>query len=133
MKDVLRTTDPFAVVNHRWQGSMLSWHVVAAPFLVLLFGVVLRSHTVKKLESNAQPNRRTGWVALISFSTMALSGYLVQVAASAVWLDALVVTHIATFLVGYTAHLVIAWRLVWSADTGATREAELPDTARLSV
>ncbi len=41
MNDILTTSDPFAVVNHPWQGSMLSLHVVAAPFVVLLFGIVL--------------------------------------------------------------------------------------------
>ena len=135
MNDILTTSDPFAVVNHPWQGSMLSLHVVAAPFVVLLFGIVLRSHIIRKLTSNNQPDRRTGWVSLISFSTMALSGYLLQVASSVVWLDALVITHIATgvvFLVGYSAHLVIGWRLVWVADPDATRPAELPDPARLS-
>ena len=136
MKYALPSDDPFAVVNHPWQSSVLSLHVVLAPFVVLLFGIVLRSHIIKKLISNSRPNRRTGWISLISFSTMALSGYLLQVATSVAWLNAFVVLHIGTsivFIIGYGAHLVIGWRLLWAADAATTREAGLPDTAGLPL
>ncbi len=51
MKYLLSTDDPFSVVNHPWQSSMLSLHVVVAPALILVFGIVLRSHILKKLVS----------------------------------------------------------------------------------
>ena len=136
MKYALPSDDPFAVVNHPWQSSMLSLHVVLAPFVVLLFGIVLRSHIIKKLVSNNRPDRRTGWISLLSFSTMALSGYVLQVATSVAWLNAFVVLHIGTsvvFIIGYGAHLVIGWRLLWAADAATTREASLPDTAGLPL
>ena len=136
MKYALVSDDPFAVVNHPWQSSMLSLHVVFAPVVILLFGIVLRSHIIKKLISNSRPDRRTGWISLISFSTMALSGYLLQVATSAAWLNALVVFHIGTslvFIIGYGAHLVIGWRLLWAADAATTRNSSLPDTAELPL
>ena len=82
MKYLLATDDPFAVVNHPWQPSMLSLHVVVAPVLILCFGIVLRSHILKKLVSSYQPDRRTGWISLLSFTAMALSGYLLQVISS---------------------------------------------------
>ena len=135
MKYVLPSDDPFAVVNHPWQSSMLSLHVVVAPFVILLFGIVLRSHIIKKLISNSRPDRRTGWISLISFSTMAFSGYLLQVATSFAWLNALVVFHIATsivFIIGYGAHLVIGWRLLWAANATSS-ETSLPDTAELPL
>lgn len=135
MKYLLPVDDPFAVVNHPWQSSMLALHVVFAPMVILVFGIVLRSHIIKKLVSNSQPDRRTGWISLISFSAMALSGYLLQVASSVAWLDTLVVVHIGTsivFVVGYGAHLVIGWRLLWAANTGSSRDTSVPDTAGLS-
>ena len=136
MKYALPSDDPFAVVSHPWQSSMLSLHVVLAPFVILLFGIVLRSHIIKKLISNSRPDRRTGWISLISFSTMALSGYLLQVATSVAWLNAFVVLHIATsvvFILGYGAHLVIGWRLLWATDTATTRDASLPGTVELPL
>ena len=136
MKYALPSDDPFAVVNHPWQSSMLSLHVVLAPFVVLLFGIVLRSHIIKKLVSNNRPDRRTGWISLVSFSTMALSGYLLQVATSVAWLNVFVVLHIGTsvvFIIGYGAHLVIGWRLLWAAEAVTTREVSLPDTAGLPL
>ena len=115
---------------------MLALHVVAAPFVILTFGIVLRSHILKKLTSKSQPDRRTGWISLISFSAMALSGYLLQVVSSVVLIDVLVVLHIATgvvFVIGYGAHLIIGWRLLWTAGRESTRRTDLPDTAGLSL
>ena len=114
MKYLLPSTDPFAVVNHPWQGPMLSLHVVAAPFFIAFFGMLFRSHTLRQLLSRQAGTRRTGWTSLISFSAMALTGYLLQVAADPAWLAALVWAHVSTsllFVTGYGAHLVIGWKL----------------------
>jgi hypothetical protein len=115
MKYLMHTEDPFAVVNHPWQPSMLAGHVVAAPVVLVLFGSVLRSHILKKLAGNGPSGRRTGWTALISFAAMALSGYLLQVVASPGALRAAMLTHVATsilFMLGYSAHLVAGWRFL---------------------
>ena len=131
MKYFMQTDDPFAVVNHPWQPSTLGAHLIAAPILMLFFGMLFRSHTLKKIASPIRSNRRTGWTSLISFGSMALSGYLLQVVTSPAWIDALVVIHIVTsliFAVGYVVHLVIGWRMSWVTDPGTE---EVPDTARL--
>jgi hypothetical protein len=114
MRYIMTATDPFAVINHPWQPAVLSLHVVAAPIFIALFGMLFRSHTLKELLSPNIGNRRTGWMSLISFSTMALTGYLLQVAANPMWVSAMVWAHVSTsliFVVGYSVHLVIGWRL----------------------
>ena len=114
MKYLMAPTDPFAVVNHSWQPSMLAWHIVAAPFFVVFFGMLFRTHTLRKLVSASPRNRRTGWTSLLSFSVMALTGYLLQVASSPAWVTAFIWAHVAAsavFVAGYTMHLVIGWRL----------------------
>ena len=131
----LVAVDEFAVVNHPWEPTMLALHVVTAPVLVLLFGIVLRSHILKKLVSKYQPDRRTGWISLLSFAAMALSGYLLQVASTPFWLNVLLVLHLVTsgiFLIGYLAHLVIGWRLV-RTPSAARSDAALPSTAQLPL
>jgi hypothetical protein len=78
-------------------------------------------------------NRRTGWTSLISFSTMALTGYLLQVASDPAWLTGLVWAHVSTsliFVVGYGVHLVIAWRLVRVPPIAAAR---LPGAVRFPL
>ena len=50
--------------------------------MVVLFGIVLRSHILQKLAVNGRPGRGTGWISLVSFTAMALSGYLLQVVAN---------------------------------------------------
>ena len=114
MKYLVTPTDPFAVVNHPWQPSMLAWHIVAAPFFVVFFGMLFRTHTLRKLLSASPRNRRSGWTSLLGFSAMALTGYLIQVTASPAWITAWIWIHVvasAVFVVGYTTHMVIGWRL----------------------
>ena len=115
MKYALRNNDPFAVINHPWQPSVLTAHVLAAPFGMVAFGIVFRSHILTKLNSKNGRGRRSGWTSLISFSAMALSGYLLQTVASPTWLPVMTVAHVATsivFVAGYTTHLVGSLRLL---------------------
>ena len=131
MKYVMAPTDPFAVVNHPWQPAALALHIVAAPFFVVFFGMLFRSHTLRKLVSPSPRNRRSGWTSLLGFSVMALTGYLLQVASSPAWITALIWAHVgasALFVAGYTTHLVIGWRLgrVSSIGPDALRPALRP-------
>lgn len=114
MKYLIVTSDPFAVVNHPWQGAMLAVHVVASPWLVLMFGILLNSHILRKLRATSIPNRKTGLVSLGSFFTMTLSGYLLQIVTSEQALPVLVTIHVGTglaFGLAYATHLVISVRL----------------------
>ena len=132
MKYLLETDDPFAVVNHPWEPATLTVHLIAAPVFIAFFGMLFRSHTLRKILSPNPANRRSGWTSLISFSAMALSGYLIQVVASPLLLSVAIWTHVATsvvFVLGYTSHLVIGWRINrLPTDTPDT----LPGPARLS-
>ena len=122
MKYGTAPTDPFAVVNHPWQPSMLAWHIVAAPFFVVFFGMLFRTHTLRKLLSASRRNRRSGWTALVSFAGMALTGYLIQVASSPAWVSGAIWAHVGAsvvFVVGYTTHMVIGWRLGRVPSSGA--------------
>jgi hypothetical protein len=114
MKYVLTTDDPFAVTNHPLQAAMLSLHVVASPGLILMFGVILNSHIMRKLGARRVPNRKTGLVSLGSFFAMAASGYLLQVVTSESLLQAMLVLHLASgavFTLTYGLHLAISYRL----------------------
>jgi hypothetical protein len=119
---VMHTDDPFAVVNHPWQTAMLDLHLVTSPAFVLMFGIVLNSHVMKKLRATRLPNRRSGYVSLGTFAAMVISGYLLQVSWSEAWLQALVFLHVgagAIFTVAYGAHVVISAALVRVQKTGA--------------
>lgn len=114
MKYGLQTDDPFALVNHPWEPSMLAGHVLSAPVAMLAFGMLFRSHVLQKLLSNRRPARRSGWTSLGSFAAMCASGYALQVVSDPSWLGTLVWLHVGAsvlFVVGYGAHLVIGWRL----------------------
>ena len=82
MKYLMTTDDPFALINHPWEPAMLSIHVMAAPLVVVLFGMAFRSHTLRKLLQASPVNRRSGLTSAATFLVMTLSGYLIQVATS---------------------------------------------------
>lgn len=114
MKYFVVSHDPFAVVNHPWQGAMLAAHVVLAPALILMFGILLNGHVLKKLGARNIPNRRSGLVSFWTFAVMTVSGYLLQVVTAAAWLSPLIAVHVASgavFSVVYGAHLVISVRM----------------------
>jgi hypothetical protein len=116
MKEVLETTDPLAVVNHPLQPSMLSLHVVSAPALLVIFGVVYSAHIASRLEGK-KPLRGSGLTSLATFGTMALSGYLLPVVVSERIHTLLWGVHIGSgvlFAVSYSVHFVggMKWRRV---------------------
>jgi hypothetical protein len=108
MEHALETDDPFAIVNHPWQPTMLAIHVLVAPLALLLFGVVLRSHVLAKLAASSRVGRRSGWLTLASFGLMAASGYLLPVLTQDAWLRATVAAHVVAstvFVLGFGTHL----------------------------
>ena len=123
MKYLMASADPFALVNHPWQPLMLHVHVLASPPLVLVFGIVLNSHIMRKLRATRVENRKSGLASLVTFGVMVASGYLLQVVTSEAWLGALVVVHVASgvvFSAAYVAHLLISVRL--ARAWGSVRE-----------
>jgi hypothetical protein len=125
MKYFLKNNDPFAVVNHPWQGATLHLHLLAAPVLILIFGVVLNSHILKKFGVARMPNRRTGLTSLMLFIAMVASGYLLQVVSGERSIRTLVIAHIGSgvlFSVAYGVHLVMSWRLSRSRPAARIRE-----------
>ena len=114
MKYFMVTDDPFAVVNHPWQPGMLAIHIVASPWLLLVFGILMNSHIMRKLRVSGMPNRKTGYLSLGTFFTMAASGYLLQVVTGDRVLPVLVAVHVASGVIfsgAYFSHLVIGLRL----------------------
>ena len=114
MKYFVENADPFAVVNHPWEATMLHLHVLVSPLFLLVFGIILNSHILKKLGATKMPNRKSGLASLGLFAAMIASGYLLQVSTDAGWLRALVAVHAGSgtaFSATYVTHLVISARL----------------------
>ena len=110
MKYALEPEDPFAVINHPWQPAMLATHIMAGPVALVFFGILFRSHVAPGILSGRHYLRRSGWVSLLSFGAMVLSGHLVQIASSPEAVTAFIWIHIATsclFVAGYGTHLIL--------------------------
>lgn len=133
MKLVLVTDDPFAIINHPWQPAMLSIHVVVAPVFIAFFGMLFRSHSLRKLRSGNPANRRTGWISIVGFSAMALSGYFIQIGTSPAFINFSIWLHIGTgtlFVLSYGVHLVNGWRIKGRPASPLPRNPEAVTLAR---
>jgi hypothetical protein len=125
MKYLIQNDDPFAVLNHPWEAAMLNIHLLASPPFILIFGIILNSHILRKLGAPRMPNRKTGLASLATFAAMIVSGYLLQVAVSEAWTQALVILHVASgavFTLTYAGHLAISARLTRRRPLSTVRE-----------
>lgn len=125
MKYFVERPDPFAVANHPWQGTTLGLHVLASPPFILIFGLILNSHILKKLGASRLPNRRSGIASLVLFVVMLGSGYLLQVVTDRELMQVLIAAHIgsgALFSLFYAIHLVLSWRLARARPAARIRE-----------
>ena len=112
MKYLLKSADPFSVVNHPWQPLLLSAHVLAAPALLFALGLITREHIVGKYrDPKARRGRKTGilmaWIRL----PMASTGYGLQVLTSRGPRQIMGWAHLGfgmLFLLLYGAHAVLA-------------------------
>ena len=117
MKYLMTTDDPFAVVNHPWEPTMLAIHVVAGPVAIALFSLVFRSHGLPKIWQATAVNRKSGLAAGAVFVVLVGSGYLNQVATDPNVLEASVWTHLGAgglFVVAYAVHQVVGYRAAWA-------------------
>jgi len=99
MKYLLRSADPFAVVNHPWQPAVLKLHILTAPLLVFGLGLIAVRHVLAHWLAGVSHARRSGIAAAVTVLPMILSGYLVQAITDARWLSVTSWVHIATGLV----------------------------------
>ena len=116
MKYLMTTDDPFAIVNHPWEPTMLAIHVVAGPVAIALFSLAFRSHGLPKIWQATAVNRKSGLVASGILIVLVGSGYLNQVATNLTLLEASVWTHVGAgvvFVVAYAIHLVVGYRAAW--------------------
>ena len=113
MKYGIENNDPFSVVNHAWQPAMLNLHVLFAPLLVFVTGMIAYAHVQGKLKSGVRTNRLTGIVSMATLPIMIVSGYALQVVTAALLGQVILILHIGSssvFAVTYVVHLVKSLR-----------------------
>ena len=122
IKYFMETTDPFAIINHPWQPSMLSLHVLVAPALVFVVGLMVQSHIQRKLRSGTNSNRSSGLASMVTLPVMIASGYMLQVVTAPLLASITLGLHLVSssvFVVTYVTHQVVSYRLA--------RKSELSD------
>lgn len=108
MKYAMKSSDPFAVVNHPWQPHMMTAHVLIAPLAVFALGWTFANHIWPAFTGGA-PNRASGIAATLLIIPMVMSGYLMQVTTGDALRKAFAISHwisVTLFVVAYVVHLV---------------------------
>lgn len=106
MHYLMTPVDPFSVVNHPLEPTMLKAHLVFAPALVFLVGVIFHSHILLKKENGVQSGRWSGVLMAWLFGVMVMSGYLLQVL-NETGRQAMLWIHLVSgsiWVMGYAAH-----------------------------
>jgi hypothetical protein len=109
MKTWMRPRDPYSVLGHPFQPYALALHLLAAPALVFVLGLIFREHVMEKLRGGRSvPGRRGGIGLAATAAPMVVSGYALQIASSPGMRSFLSYAHLATGLVFallFVAHL----------------------------
>ena len=110
MKRFMTPADPWAVINHPLEPWMLKLHILSAPLMLFAVGLITTQHIWRSLKSSLPTGRKTGVTTALLFGPMVLTGYLIQVVTTPLWLDVLGWTHLALGLVcavGIFAHRTV--------------------------
>ena len=117
MKYLMATDDPFAVVNHPWEPTMLATHVIAGPIAIALFSLAFRSHGLPRLWQASAVNPKIRARRRRRVHRVDRVRYLNQVATDAIVLEASIWTHVSAggiFVAVYAVHLVVGYRAAWA-------------------
>ncbi len=128
MKDLMPSTDPWAVINHPLQPWVLKAHILIAPFMVFSVGLITSRHIWRHYSLGVGKGRRSGLLAALSFVVLVLSGYVLQVITAETLLRALAWIHLGLGILysgAVAAH--------WPATRGKARSdsAAAPGAGRL--
>jgi len=109
MRYLAEPTDSFAVVNHPQQPLVQHLHILVAPLLVFVSGVIFKNHVWARVRTGYKPRRRMGLTLALTLVPMVVSGYLLQTTGDPTWNSIWVWVHVATsvlWLLGYGIHLL---------------------------
>jgi hypothetical protein len=126
MAYLLEPDDPYAIVNHPLQPATQHLHVLVAPALVFMGGVLWQRHAWGRLRSGARARRRSGLSLIAALAPMVLSGYLIQTASSPSWRAAWVAVHLATSALWIAGSLVHVARRRATEREGAGDQSSAP-------
>ena len=98
-KYLVRSAEPWAVINHPLQPWFLKAHILVAPLLVFALGMIAARHIWRHFRSGTRWGRRSGLIAAFMLLPMTATGYGIQAATHVGWLEALGYSHTAFGLV----------------------------------
>ncbi len=132
MKYLLVPIDAFAVVNHPLQPLVLKLHIVSAPLLVFVIGMITLRHVWPHYRALVPRGRRSGMVVALMTAPMILTGYLVQVITNVGWLLAIAVAHLVLgimYAVGLVLHQVAVRMAASSRQPSVAEPDEVPSSS----
>jgi len=113
MRYFMKPADEWSVVNHPWQPHVQHLHVLAAPLLVFVCGLIWQRHVSANLRRKEEGRRHSGPGLLVALVPMVASGYLIQTTVTEVWRQTWIVVHLvasATWTLAFVGHLLSPYK-----------------------
>lgn len=89
-------SDEFSAYAHPSEPWLRDSHVLLAPLVLFLIGLVWRSHVWGRIQAGVVERRRTGIALMVLLPPLSLSGYGLQVAAEETWRGVWLWMHLTT-------------------------------------
>ncbi len=114
---LIRSDDPWTVVNHPSQPHLQHLHVLTAPLLVFAVGLIWHAHALVHRREGRPWRRQSGLALWLVFWPMVASGYALQVGVDPQWRSVWMWTHVVTgglWIVAFVVHRFARPRRVFS-------------------
>lgn len=76
----LQPLNEWDIFNHPWQKQTQALHILVVPALVFSLGLIWKKHIQERMFKSHQSRKFSGYILVLIFVPMVVSGYLVQVA-----------------------------------------------------
>lgn len=130
MKDLMTTSDPWAVINHPLQPWMLKAHILVAPVMVFGVGMITMRHVWRHFRTGVATGRRSGLTAALTFVAMVGTGYALQVLTAETLLRLLGWTHLGLGII-YSLGLALHWPATRTKGAVRDRKPSFRSGARM--
>ncbi len=102
----LEPIEEFSILHHPWEPQMQLLHILGAPFLVFVLGLVWKKHVWGKIRQGHRSRRRTGLFLALLAAPAALSGWFLQVSVEEFWRQFWAISHLITGLIWFLGFLI---------------------------
>ncbi|MFZ4715346.1 MAG: hypothetical protein ACOYL6_16605 [Bacteriovoracaceae bacterium] len=109
----VKPVNEWDIINHPWQKKLQVIHLLVSPLLIFALGWIWKQHVLMKIRTKNKEGFLSGWLLILSFFPMVISGYSIQVSMETWWRQLYQNIHLvssALWTMGFIVHLPLAFK-----------------------